>query len=337
MFRIQVPNMNRQPIRRVLLVVAIVSLVAIAGCNGLSGSSTPGNTTTDTSAGGTPTPADGSTPTPDVASDEDSDVTDSVDATNISENETDDSDQTTNGSDQTTDESDGDTDDSAPAGADINGTALTEGTAAVVEDAGSYTITSRLSQASQRSATVLNTTARVDFDARQGTRTTNLTVTGASFLENTTTVVYTADNTSYQRQANSSDVTYTVQQGGPQTQSAGISPVNVTQFNTTFSRLADSYVWTENGTQTIDGVETTRYTLLRIDQSGTQSSGQVTEARGTLFVDDDDAVRAFETTTIVEGRAGTTRTTRTVRVTDIGSTTVEEPDWTSQANGSDGS
>jgi len=152
--------MNRQPIRRVLLVVAIVSLVAIAGCNGLSGSSTPGNTTTDTSAGGTPTPADGSTPTPDVASDEDSDVTDSVDATNISENETDDSDQTTNGSDQTTDESDGDTDDSAPAGADINGTALTEGTAAVVEDAGSYTITSRLSQASQRSATVLNTTAR---------------------------------------------------------------------------------------------------------------------------------------------------------------------------------
>jgi hypothetical protein len=52
-----------------------------------------------------------------------------------------------------------------------------------------------------------------------------------------------------------------------------------------------------------------------------------TNASMTMLVDADGVVRRLRTTQTVQYRSGTRVITRTVRITDVGSTTVDRPDW----------
>lgn len=225
--------------------------------------------------------------------------------------------------------SDGGQNASTPAGADLDPTRLNAATAAAVEEAGSFTVRTRARTVGQsargRTVSLSNSTTRVDLDSSQGIRSSNRSSVGLPFGQNATTVVYTANGTSYRQQTTSDGVNYSTQQG-----TGAFRPVSVSSFNGNFALLTRGLVWTENGTRTIDGVTATRYTLRSVAESGDPDAPAVTDARGTLLVDDG-VVRAAGYSIATASQRGSARTTFSYRLTDVGSTTVTEPDWTSEA------
>jgi|GEM_PF-3241618 hypothetical protein len=322
--------MFRLSTRRGLLVVAAVLLVALAGCSGLSGDTTPTADETPTANGtenatttpapspesSTPTPSpEGSTPT-DTAPDQQTPTEDSESATDLEANGT---------------------------GADLDGEALDDATRTAVEDAGSYTYQSAVFTVSQsqrgRSITRQNTTAQVDLEAEQGLRVSNLTIASQRSSQEFSATVYTDGNTSYRQRITSQGTNYSTQEGTSNSTGA-IIPVNTSGFAPNLTFVTDGLVWEANGTTTVDGDTVTEYTLAGLeDQNSFTESPRatLTGISGTLYVDDDDVVRQFSLTYEAESRAGTSTSQQQFRLSELGSTTVEEPDWTSGAEETDSS
>jgi len=316
--------MNRPPIRRGLVVVAVVLLVALAGCSGLSGDTTP---TAEQSENATATPT--STPAPDT---ETATPDDDVSQTPTEDSETNQS----------------DTSASSPAanatGADLDGAALNDATATAVEDAGSYTFGSSSLSVSEtqrgQSVSQATTTTRVDLDAGQGLRVSDRSFSSQQYNRNSTTTVYTEDNTSYRQRVTSRGTNYSTQEGEP-TGFGGIYPVNVTSFNQNLTFVTDGLVWEENTTTTVDGDTVTQYELADIEDpamfTGGSDDATLADAEGTLHVDDADVVRQISVRYSVAGDSSTASTQVQFTLADIGSTAVEEPDWTSEAEDADSS
>ena len=299
--------MQRLPIRRGALVVAVVLLVALAGCSGPSSSPTPTPPDAATATDGFG-PDGPPSPTPGEASptSEPDNVDRSVE-TNVS-------------------------------GADLDGPAVNSATIAAAETAGSYTLrssTDTVVTSQQRGRVVqrVNTTTRVDLAAERGLRRSNRTVVNPQTSRNPSAAVYTANDTSYRRIDGSRGVTYASQTGaasGP----GGIVPVNVSGLSQNNTFLFDGLVWEANGTTTVDGVTATQYTLAGIENASSFSEGSpatVTDIDGTLAITDDVLRRANLTVT-----SRTATSTSTLRLefalTELGSTTVPEPDWLAQAS-----
>jgi len=111
-----------------------------------------------------------------------------------------------------------------------------------------------------------------------------------------------------------------------------IYPVNVTTFRQNFTFVTDRFVWEANGTTTVDGGNASRYSLVAV----TESNATVTNASGTLVVDDDVVRSLAIRTTVSDGQTTNTFLTQ-FAYTDIGTTTVETPDWLPLARQSESS
>jgi hypothetical protein len=313
--------MTRLPRRREVLVVAAVLLVALAGCSGLSSSGTP---TADATEPGTATETT-SVASPDTPSDVERSTREAGDSTGDGSDDP-------AGSVETN-----------VTGADLDGAALNDATAAAVEAAGSYTLQSNTVFATRQSTgsslTQTTTTTRVDLEANTGIRVSDQTVSSPRFEQNTSRVVYTEDNVSYQKLTSSRGSNYSSQEGEA-TGLGGINTVNVTGYSQNLRYLSDGLVWQDNGTETVDGVTTTRYTLAGLSNVTAftgNTTATITDMSGTLLVDDDDVVRRTAISYTAETRRGTTTVQFRFDLVDVGSTTVEEPDWTSRAESSDSS
>ncbi len=312
--------MHQLTLRRGLLVVAVALLVAVAGCSGPSGGATPtasetangteNATTTPTPSTDTPTPAE---TTPEQPTETE---TETESAPDLEANGT---------------------------GADLDGEELNDATRTAVEDAGSYTHQSLFLTASQtqrgQAVTRRTSTTQVDLEAEQGLRVSELSVDSPQSTQNSSTTVYTEGNTSYQQRITSEGTNYSTQEGEP-TGFGGINPVNTSGFSQNLTFVTDGLVWEENDTTTVDGDTVTEYTLAGLEDQDAFTEGTratLTDISGTLYVDDDDVVRQVSLAYEAESRAGTSTTQIQLTLSEIGSTTVEEPEWTSEAEDTDSS
>ena len=216
------------------------------------------------------------------------------------------------------------------AGPELTGERLTGTTASAVTEAGSYTLSSSVTLTRDRNGTVAastsNVTTRVDFDARRGLRRT--TASGDTLAPNLS-VVYTADNRSYLRQRVRGTVTYDSQRG-PGNGADSIRPVSFTGLSQNFTTPVDAFRWERNGTTTLDGTTVTRYTVVGVanNVSLTGRADRAPErAAGTLLVDGDGVVRELAVTYTVTIDGEQRSYDGTIRLDDLGSTSVTEPDW----------
>jgi len=217
--------------------------------------------------------------------------------------------------------------------AQLDGAELTDATSAAVESAGSYTSHTEsvfsLNTSLRQSRTLTNTTTRVDLDARHGSRTTTQTVAVPTQATNSA-VVYTDGNTSYRRVNTSQGVDYATQTGA----GSQIVPVNTTAYGQNYTVLTDSFEYEANGTATVAGTTTVRYTSTNLTDTSYfvgNSNATISNATSTMYVDADNVVRRASLSYTIEGTGGSSQTDLTITLTDIGSTTVEEPDWLSDA------
>ncbi len=229
------------------------------------------------------------------------------------------------------DASDGENDSSVAA---LDGGALANETATAVEKAGSYTIESRSQLASNDSIELRTQTVRVDVDAATGfRRSTSNTSRGTDWL-NTTEAVYTEGAMSYEKEVrndtfreNYTDYTAT------ESQRPSIGAVEVSTFDHGFASAVDSFTWERTGETTFDGDTVVRYESTGFDRDGEflSGAGTVSNVSGTLLVDESGVIRRIAVSgTLVQD--GTERTVSlSTTLTDIGSTTVEQPAWFSKA------
>jgi len=307
-----------------MLVVAVTLLIAVAGCSGLSGGATPtaSETTngtenaTTTPAASTDTPGELGTVTEERAPAPTEPETETNSAPDLEANGT---------------------------GAGLDGEELNNATRAAVEDAGSYTLDSLFAIVSQtrRGQTVSRQvgTTQVDLEAEQGLRVSDQSFEAPRDSQTISTTVYTEGNTSYRQRITSEGTNYTTQEGAP-TNVSGVTPVNTSTFVQNLTYVTDGLVWETNGTTTVDGDNVTEYTLAGLEDQEAYTErirGTLTDIGGTLYVDDDDVVRQASLVYETESRVGTSTLQSQFTVRDIGSTTVEEPEWTSEADDADSS
>ena len=218
------------------------------------------------------------------------------------------------------------------AAGDLDGETVDNASATVVESAGSYTLTTDVTSNSTRNdravQTAGTTTTRVDLDDERGIREQESTTTVGSQSRNTTVVVYTNETDTYGKQGTGEDATYgTASSGLP------IRPVTVSGFDQNFASIVDGIEWSDGTEATVDGVAVTRYEASGVaNASALLGPGASAEdVSGSIAIDGDGLVREFSLTLSFSSNDVTTTTDVTVRITDVGSTTVEEPDWLAQA------
>lgn len=217
-----------------------------------------------------------------------------------------------------------------------DGQSLTDATGEAVDDAGSYTLeTSTVLTQSQQGVTVterLNSTIRVDFDAQQGVRESTQRRSNGNQTQEVSSTVYTDGNTSYRRQVVGGNTTYDTQEGAP-TGLRGIRPVNVSSFTQNYTQLVDALDWEQDGTEDVDGTTATRYTATGVADKellGLGDNATVESTEGSLLVDDD-VIQRMSLSLDVEGARTPNSIDIEIGLSEVGSTTVAEPDWISEA------
>lgn len=212
---------------------------------------------------------------------------------------------------------------------ELNGSYLNNATTAAVEDGGSYTRNTsyyyEINTTLQQSSSWANTTQRAEFDANRGVRQTTNTVLSEPPVVSTSTI-YTDENGSYARVNESQNISYNSQ--------SGLEVVNLTTYNQNYTFMTAAFEYEANGTETIDGTTTVRYTSTNLSDASYLGGGEnvtVSNETSTLYVDADGVVRQAHVAYALEADRGTSETDLTITLTDIGSTTVEEPSWLSEA------
>lgn len=216
------------------------------------------------------------------------------------------------------------------ASGNVSGPQLNNATADAVESAGSYTFhRDTLIVTENGRETTVNTTTRVDFESEQGLREASQNISGRTLTPNVTQSVYTTGETTYQRQETLGNVTYDVQQG-----SGSIDPVNVTAFSRNYTAFTTAFEFEANGTATVEGASTTRYSSVNLTDGSTLTgnpNATVVNASATLYVDDEGALRRAVIDYGIRVDGSTTRVQVTDTFSEFGSTTVTEPDWVEDA------
>lgn len=238
--------------------------------------------------------------------------------------------------------SDGPTDASGPgygvAGADLDGKTLTGATGDAVESEGSFTletestITQTTGDQTQTSAS--ETSLRVNLAADRGIRNRADTVEGSAGTQNRTTVVYTAGNVSYRKQTAGGQPRYDQQTGTAQ-QFGGIRPVDTERFAQNYTGIIDGFAWEQTGQGEVGGVAVTEYSLTGDPDKetlGLSANTTVEDAGGSLSVDSDGVVRQVDIAYTVITQGGSASIDATTTLSAVGSTSVEEPGWLSEAN-----
>jgi hypothetical protein len=222
-------------------------------------------------------------------------------------------------------------------GSELDGATLSDATAAAVQSAGSYTLNQSSSIVATQQGTEFTTEAelrtKVNFDAERGLREQQQRRSGGEQSREITSTVYTDGNTSYRQQEGGGNTSYDMQEGGASGIS-GINAVNVTGFNQNFTPIIDGLGWERTGSEEVDGVAVTRYDVTGIENEsalGLGGSTTLTNVNGSMFVDGDGVTRQISLEYDAESGGSTSTLEVTITVSELGSTTVEEPDWVSKA------
>jgi hypothetical protein len=222
-------------------------------------------------------------------------------------------------------------------GENLNGSAIQQSMEQRVEDAGSYTLTATSTLTSTRgNQTVTGDnefTLRVDLGSEQGllnAQTAPLRETGPI---NKTRAVFTDGNTSYQRLVRNGTVSYD-RQTGPANGPDDFTPIGVDEFDHQYEPLVDAFEWEANGTTQIDGVIVTTYTATGVQNKtdlNIQQSTAVSDPRASMAIDSNGIVRTYSASYSFGEGSDMTSIEVTQRIANIGTTTVSEPDWLSNA------
>ena len=295
--------------RKVVVALLFGLVVVLAGCSGGIGDALSESSTTDASAD--PDPDDDS----DDASDDDTDDS-ADDGDDSSDGDADDTDGSTDDdSDDSTDDDADDTDDWERTNAQ---TAL--------ESAGSYTST-WVWRSNVDDTGEMRFTTQVDFTTDRILNTMRIGGDEVNVIDN-----YYADGVQYTRFAseNGDDATYF------QSEASFDAAGSVWDYGFAYDSSAFEE-WSDQGTETYDGVTVRRYVYDASEQylggQPTDSEFDVTSARFELLVDNDGVPRyqLYE----VEGTDddGAEQWFEwELTVTDVGSTTVDEPAWIQQTS-----
>ncbi len=220
-------------------------------------------------------------------------------------------------------------------GADLDGQTLTDATSETVESAGSFTVetTSTLtsSQNGQEQASTSDSTLRVNLDDDRGIRNQTRTIDSGDGVQEQSTVVYTDGTTSYRQQTAQGETSYDQQDGEPQS-FGGIQPVNTTAFAQNYTGIVDGFSWEQSGSSEVGDVAVTEYSLTGEPDKETLNLGEnatIEDSSGTLSVDSDGVVRQADIAYTVTTEQGTTSIDATTTLSNVGSTTIEEPGWLS--------
>ena len=220
-------------------------------------------------------------------------------------------------------------------GETLNTSALAADHASNLREAGSFTVV-----LSQHTTTGEGTTAEqhqrvaVDLDANR----TLLTISSARSNGNRSVsngqTVYGTGEVTYVRLGEGEEARYNRINGSGGPMSPALTGEQFVSLNTT-SSLTTATNWTRNGSTTRDGE-----TLTRFDATGNESVADavfaasdvtVTGYDATMLVTEDGTVR--RTSYVLDAEAGGRAVTQRVdvRITDVGNTTVEAPDWLGEA------
>ncbi|QLH81704.1 DUF7537 family lipoprotein [Halosimplex pelagicum] len=305
---------------RALGVASVVLLVALAGCGG--GGGTDGATASPEPSGPA---ADADTPTP-------GEPATGTTADGESGTETPaDSDGTPTDSDPTATDSDVTATEGSQGPGETLSDSFVSGWSQRLQSAGSFTAEMRgisvttsgqMSGESEGQPPVVNWTMKMDLST--GARYANGTISGSG--ESIPIELYhppssdtTYSRTTFQGQSRISQSTNTADRDNPVSEG-----------------LLHAVRLTRAGTETVDGETLQRYTAADADAVVNRSyfGGSVSDLRMDVLVDADaGVVRVIDYEYEVESDDDTTTQFLRIRYTDIGTTTVERPDWMSQTGG----
>lgn len=223
---------------------------------------------------------------------------------------------------------------------ELDGAALTNNTVSAVENGGSYALRADAEFVANtsrgNSSTDTAITRRANFETDRGIRSINQTVSNPLRSGTSTAVVYTDSDTSYRlRNLSGQNATYDSQTG-----SGSIRPVNVSSYDQSYidyTNITEGFNWEANGTATVGDTTTIRYSSTNVSDSNylvQDSNSTLTNASADLYVDEDGVVRRTDLTFTIENGASSSSADISLVLTDIGSTTVEEPSWVAQAESS---
>jgi hypothetical protein len=297
--------------RRVTLVAALVCLVALSGCSALIGDEgTPAPTAEpDGTVTATATPA-GSPGTPTTAT-EDAGATPTTTPTTVPSTPT----ATRTGE---------------TSGTSFDASALEAAHVRSLRDAGSFRTSSSLVIRNETTTRIINGSYVIEAGG-PALNSANVTfVTESETSDFPPTTRYTEGETTYERRIEDDRIVYR----------KGVEPYNVSDPDPVDPRVAytlgsiatavvNGSTWNVTGTGTLEGADVTRY----------EASGDAFDAEGypnangtaTLVVDETGIVRfvAYRFAATPDGER--TEYVYEAGYTDVGATTVEEPEWTAEA------
>jgi len=222
------------------------------------------------------------------------------------------------------------------AGSDLDGQTITDTTSSAVEDAGSFTVETdsafTATQGGEEQTSASSSSLRVDLENDRGIRNQTQSFSTGNETQEQVSVVYTDGDTSYRKQTTQGETTYD-QQEGPAQSFGGIQPVNTTAFSQNYTSIVDGFSWEQDGSGEVDGVAVTEYSLTgEVDKDALNlgENATVEDASGTLYIDGDGVLRQADIAYTVTTEEGTSSIDATTKLTDVGSTTVEEPAWLSE-------
>ena len=219
------------------------------------------------------------------------------------------------GGDGNGDDGSGDIDPYTESGDELTGEMLNDSHTETIRSAGSYTLVANVSLSGEDSALVQDARGRIDLENDK-----QYVVQFASFFGNQTTYRYTADNTTYERVVpEDGETQYQTNEGGTITQPT-VNTDNV-----------DAFEWEQQGTETHEGVDVTRYEATGVANytalPTSPSEENVSDASATLLVSEDGVMHEYVVEYTQESSGSTQEVSVRYAATDVGSTTVEEPDW----------
>jgi hypothetical protein len=232
----------------------------------------------------------------------------------------------------------------------LNGSTLRADHVGQLESAEAFTTTTDLRIRSGNRTARLNQTTRVDLGAERGRQVSQLSSPQRN--GSIRTDAYTLPNVTYQRFVIASGERETVsyrRTSPPYNGTSSVQPVNVTTAKNRelAESVVDSIEWTQTGVEGTDGTAVTRYVatgrenftefrngsdISSVQGVNLSAFGQnVSEIRATMRVDENGVVREFRFRVAGTSQGRDVALTFTVRTTEVGSTTVSEPDWLGEA------
>lgn len=315
--------MRTQTARTALLVVAVAALVALAGC------SSGGDGTTTAPEDVTEAPTEQVTTTAMETGMTTTESGGSMTATTAEETTVEETtvEETTTEETTTEESSDGGTGDG------VSSESIFSEHADAVASAGSFTANVRIEANTSQGETSIESTTLGNIETNTGYQQVDVS---SQFLSQTTEV-YTSDGETFQR-TNSSFQGVQYSYATPP-YDGSVQPVNTSQAATGNFNFGDTELtWSAAGSETVNGIQTTRYTANDISSPDRASNligtniSTVDNIRFEAFVDDDGIVRRLALDFTGESeQAGQIEQRLTYELTDIGSTTVPTPEWLDEA------